>query len=131
MSCGYRFRGGSKLTLDQVWTMYQQGKQTIAEISNQTGLSASTIKRTLSKIKFDWVQPIPKGEGVVHLDATYFGRNTGVLLAIESGSARLLYMKHIGHEHISDYVEAVDYIAAGGYVIKGIVVDGLQQLNKA
>ena len=128
MSCGYRFRGGSKLTLDQVWTMYQQGKQTIAEISNQTGLSASTIKRALSKIKFDWVQPIPKGEGVVHLDATYFGRNTGVLLAIESGSGQLLYMKHIGHEHISDYVEAVDYIAAGGYVIKGIVVDGLQQL---
>ena len=37
-------------------------------------------------------------------------------------------MKHMGHEHISDYVEAVDYIAAGGYVIKGIVVDGLQQL---
>ena len=44
------------------------------------------------------------------MDATYFGRNTGILVALESGSGRLLYMAHIAHEHISDYEAAVSHI---------------------
>ena len=68
------------------------------------------------------------GEGVVHMDATYFGRNTGILVALESGSGRLLYMAHIAHEHISDYEAAVSHILNSGYKIKGIVIDGLQKL---
>ncbi len=108
--------------------MYLEGKQTIAEIAKQTGKSPSTIKRILSTISFSWEQPQCSGEGVVHIDATYFGRNTGVLLALESGTGRLLYMKHIAHEHISDYVEAIGYIGSHGYKIHGIVIDGLQKL---
>ena len=92
--------------------MYLHGKQTIAQISETTGLSASTVTRRLASISFSWEQPRIKGSGVIHLDATYFGRNTGVLLALESGSGRLLYMKHIAHEHI----------------IQGIVIDGFQKL---
>lgn len=65
---------------------------------------------------------------MVHLDTTYFGRNTGVLLALESGTGRLLYMKHIAHEHICDYEEAVRHIVGCGYLILGIVIDGLQKL---
>jgi hypothetical protein len=37
-------------------------------------------------------------------------------------------MKHIAHEHISDYEEAVNYIVKSGYKIDGIVIDGLQKL---
>ena len=62
------------------------------------------------------------------MDATYFGRNTGVLVALESDSGRLLYMAHIAHEHISDYEAAVAHILSSGYKIKGIVIDGLQKL---
>lgn len=105
--------------------MYLQGKQTIAQISELFGLSPSTIKRRLSEISFDWKNPEIKGCGVVHLDATYFGRNTGVLLALESGTGRLLYMEHIAHEHISDYEKAIEQ---HGYIIKGLVIDGLQKL---
>ena len=73
--------------------MYLHGKQTIAQISKATGLSASTVTHRLASISFSWEQPRIKGSGVIHLDATYFGRNTGVLLALESGSGRLLYME--------------------------------------
>lgn len=108
--------------------MYLHGKQTIAQISESTGLSASTITRRLASVSLSWEQPKVRGCGVVHLDATYFGRNTGVLLALESGTGRLLYMKHIAHEHISDYEDAVRHIAGCGYLIQGIVIDGLQKL---
>lgn len=108
--------------------MYLHGKQTIAQISETTGLSASTITRRLAFVSLNWDQPKVGGCGVVHLDATYFGRNIGVLLALESGTGRLLYMKHIAHEHISDYEEAVRHIVGCGYLIHGIVIDGLQKL---
>lgn len=115
----------------EIWNLYLHNKQTIEEISDLLQLSASTVKRRLSEVSVEWEQPSISGEGVVHLNATYFGRNTGVLLALESGSGRLLYMQHIAHEHISDYETAVSHIAGQGYVIKGIVVDGLQKLFSA
>lgn len=128
MVCGYRFSGGRDMTKEDIWEMYLNGKQTISQISKLTGLSASTVTRRLASISFSWNQPKLKGCGVIHLDATYFGRNTGVLLALESGSGRLLYMKHIAHEHISDYEDAVKHIVGCGYSIQGIVIDGLQKL---
>lgn len=128
MSCGNRFRGGHKLTKEDVWDMCLHSKQTAAEISSKTGVSPSTVKRILSRITFDWKQPHMADKGVIHLYATYFGRNTGVLLALESLTGRLLYMKHIAHEHISDYEDAVNHIQSSGYEIKGIVIDGLQKL---
>ena len=128
MVCGLRFRSGHKLTADEVWDRYLHGKQTVSEISAQTGVSPSTIKRLLATVSFKWEQPVVSGEGVVHMDATYFGRNTGVLVALESDSGRLLYMAHIAHEHISDYEAAVAHILSSGYKIKGIVIDGLQKL---
>lgn len=128
MVCGLRFSGGRKLSSEEIWDMYLNGKQTVAQISKSTGLSSSTIKRRLSVIKIEWEQPKISGSGVVHFDATYFGRNTGVLLALESGSGRLLYMKHIAHERISDYEDAVKYIESTGYSIKGVVIDGLAKL---
>lgn len=119
------------MTGEDVWEMYLNGKQTIAQISKATGLSASTVTRRLASVPFNWKQPEAVGSGVVHLDATYFGRNAGVLLALESGTGRLLYMRHIAHERASDYEDAVRHIAGCGYAIQGIVVDGVRKLFTA
>ena len=107
---------------------FLHGKQTVAEISAQSGVSPSTIKRLLATVSFKWEQPKISGEGVVHMDATYFGRNTGVLVALESDSGRLLYMAHIAHEHIGDYEAAIAHILCSGYKVRGVVIDGLQKL---
>ena len=119
------------MSAEEIWDLYLHHKQTVAEIANHTHLSPSTVKRRLSEVDIAWHQPSIEGSGVVHLDATYFGRNTGVLIALESGSGRLLYMQHIAHERIADYEAAVDHIQSQGYVIKGIVVDGIQKLFTA
>ncbi len=128
MACSHQFSGGIKTSSDEIWSLYLDRKQTIAEISASCGLSESTVKRRLKKVSIQWEQPAVAGHGTIHIDATYFGRNAGVLAAIESGSGRLLYMAHIAHEHIDDYQAAVNHIEASGYHIDGIVIDGLPKL---
>ena len=39
-------------------------------------------------------------------------------------------MKHISHEHVSDYVDAVHEIEKNGYILDGMVIDGIQSLFK-
>ena len=69
-----------------MWDKYQNGKQTIKELSTFYKVSESTIKRLLQKIKKEWNQPPLKGSGFVHLDVTYWGHNFGVFLAIDSAT---------------------------------------------
>lgn len=131
MACGRQFRSGQKITDSCLWEKYLHGKQTVAGISAQTGLSPSTITRRLRKIKIEPPRPTEKGLGVVHMDVTYFGRNTGVLLALEAGTGRLLHVRHVAHEHVDDYVEALRSIEANGYRVAGVVLDGNRPLFKA
>lgn len=126
--CGYRFRN-SKLPSDlDLWEMYQEKKQTVAELAASLGISPSTVKRRLRSIVIEWEQPPLSGHGFVHLDATYWGRNDGILAAIDSQTGKVLYLSFIKHERVSDYQDAVDSITGRGYVIDGIVVDGIQKL---
>ena len=91
-------------------------------------MSDSTIKRQLREIEKVWVQPPLEGGGYVHLDATYWGHNWGVMLAIDESSGKPLYMAFIAHERVQDYVDAVRSIEERGYTIKGIVIDGMKSL---
>ena len=126
--CGNRFRN-SRLPSDmELWKMYQENKQTVAELATSLGTSPSTIKRRLRNISIEWEQPPLSGHGFVHLDATYWGRNSGVLVALDSQSGKVLYLAFIRHERVSDYQDAVTSIETRGYKIDGIIIDGLQSL---
>lgn len=93
-------------------------------------MSVSTIKRRLHDIKREWVQPPLSGEGFVHLDVTYWGRNFGVLLALDHQTGMPLYMAFVKSETVKDYEDAVSSIKMRGYVIRGLVIDGKQSLFK-
>ena len=126
--CGYQFRNSLGLKRDTLWRSYQDGKQTISELASAFGVSDSTIKRQLREIEKVWVQPPLEGGGYVHLDATYWGHNWGVMLSIDESSGKPLYMAFIAHERVQDYVDAVRSIEERGYTIKGIVIDGMKSL---
>lgn len=127
--CGYRFRNMSIPSDDKLWGLYQDGKQTVAELSELFHVSESTIKRRLRQIDIEWVQPDLSGKsGFVHLDATYWGHNWGVMAAIDSISGLPLYLAFIHSETNQDYKDAVQSILARGYCIKGIIMDGKQTL---
>ena len=117
------------MTDGELWTLYQAKKQTIVEIASSSGKSPSTVKRRLRGIAIKWKQPHLDGmSGFVHLDVTYWGRNWGVLLALDDATGRPLYVAFVKHETVADYVQAVETITRMGYTVKGIVIDGMRSL---
>jgi len=62
--CGYQFRAVAGVSEADLWTAYQEDKQTIKELSCRFGISAATVKRRLHGIKREWVQPPLSGEGL-------------------------------------------------------------------
>lgn len=126
--CHYQFRNDKLPSDDEIWRLYQDNKQTVEELASMLGTSASTIKRRLCKVKHEWVQPSLNGSGFVHMDATYWGRGWGVLLAIDSATGRPLYLSFITSETTADYKEAVESIKNRGYSIKGLIIDGKKSL---
>ena len=65
-------------------------------------------------IKCEWVQPPLNGSGFVHLDVTYWGRNFGVLLALDTESGKPLYLSFVKSETVKDYEDAVVSIEKRG-----------------
>jgi len=129
VDCGYQFRNSKLPTADEVWRMYQANKQTVFELSAMFNTSESTIKRLLATIKKEWVQPDLSGSGgYVHLDATYWGHNWGVMLALDEESGYPLYVEFIKSETNADYLNAIHSIEERGYAIKGLIIDGKKAL---
>lgn len=129
--CGHQFRACRAITKEELWEAYLNGKQTIQELSLRYKVSPSSIKRLLRSVECVWRQPDLRGKsGYVHLDATYWGHNWGVLLALDDSTNKALYMSFIKSETRQDYRLAVDTIIASGYSIKGIIIDGKQSLFK-
>ena len=126
--CGYQFRNNHDIKHDALWRSYQEGKQTISELAAANEVSESTIKRRLREIGKVWTQPQLSGSGYVHLDATYWGHNWGVLLALDDRSGMPLYIAFVANERVQDYVDAVHSIEKRGYTIDGIVIDGKRSL---
>ena len=79
-------------------------------------------------IVMKWEQPMLHGSGYVHVDAAYWGRNWGILLAIDDLTGAVLYLEFIRHETVEDYRTAIASIENRGYCIKGIIVDGMRSL---
>jgi hypothetical protein len=131
MNCGYQFRACSEVSNDELWTVYQQEKQTIKELSVRFRISVATVKRRLHDVKCEWVQPSLSGSGFVHLDVTYWGRNFGVLLALDTENGKPLYLSFVKSETVKDYEEAVISIEKRGYTIRGLIIDGKKSLFKS
>ena len=126
--CGYQFRNGNRVDTDTLWSLYQDGKQTMAELAEKHRISQSTIKRRICEVTIGWDQPSLTGSGFLHLDTTYWGHNWGVLLGLDEETGLPLYVAFIGHERVQDYIDAVRSIKQRGYCIRGIVIDGMQSL---
>lgn len=104
------------------------GKQTYLDLAVQYNVSESTIKRKI-KLHLQVAKSTPKARSVTLLmDATYWGRNWGVLVIMDAQSGEVLYHKYIGNERLLDYKEGVDYLEQKGFVIDGIVCDGFKGL---
>ena len=100
----------------------------MSELAAAHGVSQSTIKRRLREVDKTWSQPSLSGSGFVHLDATYWGHNWGIMLGIDEGRGMPLYLEFIKSETNQDYKDAVSSIEGRGYIIRGIIIDGKKSL---
>ena len=81
--------------MESIWSEHLNAKQTISEIDKlvpmcreKHHISESTVKRILRKKADTWQQPDLTGmSGYVHMDATYWGHNWGIMLCIDSQQA--------------------------------------------
>lgn len=129
-SCGRRFRGGNRRDKSQVITDYVEGKQTLEQLSEKYGVSARTIRRDLSGMRY--VQKISKYKQVsVQMDTTYWGRGFGLMAIKDALRKRILWHKYVKHETIAAYLEGVAWLKSQGFHIYGYVIDGLRGLSKA
>ena len=60
--CGYRFRNERLPSDREIWRLYQENKQTAAELAVMLGTSPSTIKRRLRNITITWGQSLMADE---------------------------------------------------------------------
>ena len=79
------------MSSEDIWREYLYGKQTIKELSIRYRVSESSIKRHLRNTKEQYNCTAFFGGGVVLMDTTYWGRNWGLLVLLESGSSKVLW----------------------------------------
>ena len=131
-SCKRTFMGHKRLTNSIVNSRYSKGNLTINDLSEEYGVSTRTIYRKLTKSYKEELPDLPVRPVVVLMDATYWGRNFGVVIMKDSLAGDVLWYKFITrHERLEDYKEGITYLESLGYTIQGIVCDGFKGLRQA
>lgn len=112
--------------MDDLWKSYTQGKQTYKDLSCIHNLSESSITRLIATIE---VPPIvlPEPRRIVGLmDATCWGRNWGIIVIKDARKGDVLWLKYIKQERLQDYKQGVEFLENSGFIVDGIVCDGLR-----
>lgn len=124
--------GHKRLTNDIINVRYAKGNLTIKDLSEEYGVSTRTIYRKLSKSYKEVLPCLPIRPVVLLMDATYWGRNFGVVIMKDALKGNVLWYKFIDrHERLEDYKEGIAYLESKGYVIEAIVSDGFKGLRRA
>lgn len=103
----------------------------MSDIAEQLGVSSRTVHRYLASVYTESLPSLTPGDVVVLMDATYWGRNFGVVIMKDHLSGRVLWYKFINKkETLADYREGIDSLLAKGCRIQAIVSDGLKGLRE-
>lgn len=104
------------------------------ETAQKYGISVSTLQRYLKNVPQSQdiscsIHPIAI---TLQMDATYWGRNFGVVIFMDASSHRVLHYRFLcGKERISDYQAGISYLQDQGFTIKAIVSDALSGIKEA
>jgi len=110
-----------------LWHDYIFGKQTLVQLSEKYQISVSSVQRLLNAQKT--VRIISRQKAVVVLmDATYWGRNFGVLVFKDAHRKKILWRKFVRYEAVADYFEGIEWLEQNGFKIQALVCDGLRGL---
>jgi len=126
LTCRHRWGGTAPKTkswIQAAYEEYSKGKQTLKELARRYGRCRQTLGRY-----FDVLEPctgeiiVPNHPVTVILDATFFSRHDGVLVA--RAESRNLLWKEIESEKAEYYSEVLDTLWAAGIHFAAFVIDG-------
>ena len=126
-SFGRQFVGGFRLDDEVLKSEYIEGNQTLDQFASKYNVNKSTIGRRFKSMCHVHVISRHK-EMVINMDTTYWGRNFGLMVIKDSFRNKILWHKFVRTETITDYLKGVEFLRSHGFIIHGIVCDGLRGL---
>lgn len=112
-----------KRQLKTLWHTFVRNKQTKEQLAEETGRTARTITAHLDSVELPKKVHHPRPIVAV-LDATYFGRSYGVLVARDPNAHENLHVHEITSETKAEYQRVRDDLEERGYTLLAIVLDG-------
>lgn len=111
--------------------LYATGRYSAQDIAERLKIGKRSVYRYLSSAPIsDVFSDHERRDVIVLMDASYWGRNFGVVILKDNIRGTVLWYKFIEHkERIDDYAEGIEYLEKEGFNILGIVSDGLKGLR--
>lgn len=126
-ACGKQFRGGNRLSPEELWVLYTQGKQTYSQLASRYKCSTKTIQRKIDSFKVEQKQIFVRVANVM-MDTTYFGREWGVMVFKDSMSGQFLHKQYVKYETNQLYRQGIEEVAKRGISIQALICDGRKGL---
>lgn len=123
--CGYQYVKTriKKFSIEELYTQYCLGKQTLSELSQQTGKCTRTLQRQFDALVIERVnKAVPDEPLNLVIDATFFSRSDGVF--VFRARKENLYWRFISSETLAELSAGLDVLDQRGYRWKSITVDG-------
>ncbi len=108
---------------EKIWEAYVWGKQTRKQLSKKYKKSSKTIERILDSYEIKKKKHNPR-KLVVVMDATYFKKENGILVARDPNKKENIYCCEIISETKIEYQKAKSELEMLGYELQAIILDG-------
>ena len=108
---------------EKIWEEYIWNKQTRKQLGRRYQRSSKTIERVLDAHEI--TEKIHRPRNIVAvIDATYFGRRNGVLVARDPNKKENLHCHEVFSETKAEYQKARNELESLGYKLDAVVLDG-------
>ncbi len=118
---------------EKLWNRYIFGKQTLRELSEQTGRSKLSIRNNFQLIKLPNKKHNPRSIHLV-VDSSFFGKKDtqqwGVVVFRDTLKKENLWWRFINEEKVSHYQKGLKFLEEKGYEILSTTCDGFRGLVK-
>lgn len=124
-SCGHQYlaAGHSSLGIEGLYHRYCHGKQTLGELSNQSGKSIRTLQRYFDALVVEAIIPPASSQPVnLIVDATFFSRSDGVF--VFRAHQLNLHWRFIKSETVAEVTAGLIELEQQGYRFQSVTLDG-------
>ncbi len=129
-ACNKTFTLKKKLNPINIWNDYSIGKQTYKQLAEKYHCSIRTIQRYLEKAPKTALNPPLSRYLNIIADTSFFGREFGILVLMDSLSKKVIYHRVIKTEKDVYYRIAFNSLRMKGYKIQSITCDGRRGILK-